>query len=224
MKGTLLFIAVALLAAPAFAAKEKPAATETNLTSEQAEANYTQAIEKRTADILEVLALSDTNQAAKVHDAVIAQYRSLRAWHDANDDRLKQAAKDTNVVTQIQASLKALHDPFILTLSNNLTPTQVEQVKDKMTYGKVKVTYDAYLEIVPGLTDTDKARILELLKAAREEAMDCGSSKEKDAVFKKYKGKINNYLSTNGHDVAQAYKDWGAKQKARAATNSVPLQ
>ena len=219
MKKTLLVIAAALLTVSAFAAKEKPAATESNLAPEQAEANYTQAIEKRTADILEILALSDTNRAAKVHDAVIAQYRSLRAWHDANDDTLKQAAKDTNVVAQIQASLKTLHDRFISALSESLTPAQVEQVKDKMTYGKVKVTYDAYLEIVPRLTDADKAKILELLKAAREEAMDCGSSKEKDAVFKKFKGKINNYLSATGHDVAQAYKDWG-----RAATNSVPLK
>lgn len=223
MNKILLIIAAALLAAPAFAANEK-APAETNLAPDQAEASYTQAIEKRTADILEVLALSNTNQATKVHEAVIAQYRSLRAWHDANDDKLKQAAKDTNAVAQIQESLKPLHDRFISTLSDNLTQAQLEQVKDKMTYGKVKVTYDAYLEIVPGLTDGDRAKILELLKAAREEAMDCGSSKEKDAVFKKYKGKINNYLSATGHDVAQAYKDWGAKQKARAATNSVQLQ
>jgi len=218
MKKTLFIITAAVMAVSAFAA------TETNLTPDQAEANYTQAIEGRAADILKILSLSNTNKAAKVRDTIIAQYRSLRAWHDANDDKLKQSAKDTNAVAQIQSSLKTLHNQFISKLSENLTPAKVEQVKDKMTYGKVKVTYDAYLEIVPGLTDADRAKILEFLKAAREEAMDCGSSKEKDAVFKKFKGKINNYLSANGHNVAQAYKDWGAKQKSGAATNSVPLQ
>ncbi len=224
MMKTLLVITAALLTVSAISANEKPAAAETNAAPDRAEANYTQAIEKRAAGILAVLALNDTNRAAKVRAAVIAQYRALRVWHDANDGRLKQSAKDANAVAQIQASLKTLHDRFISALSENLTPAQVEQVKDKMTYGKVKVTYDAYLEIVPRLTDADKAKILELLKAAREEAMDCGSSKEKDAVFKKCKGKINNYLSTTGHDVAQAYKDWGAQQKAKAATNSAPLQ
>ena len=48
-----------------------------------------------------------------------------------------------------------------------------------------------------------------------EEAMDAGSANEKSAVFKRYKGKINNYLSAEGHDVKQAYKDWGEKQKTR---------
>jgi hypothetical protein len=219
MKKTLFIITAALMAVSAFAA------TETNLTPDQAEANYTQAIEGRAADILKILSLSDTNKAVKVRDTVIAQYRSLRAWHDANDDKLKQSAKDTNAVAQIQSSLKTLHNQFISKLSENLTPAQVDQVKDKMVYGKVQVTYDAYNEIIPGLTDAQKAKILEWLKETREEAMDCGSSKEKDAVFKKYKGKIANYLAKEGVDEQKARKEWGEKQKAKTAaatTNSVP--
>jgi hypothetical protein len=62
---------------------------------------------------------------------------------------------------------------------------------------------------------------MDLLKEAREEAMDGGSSQEKDAVFGRYKGKINNYLSKQGHNVKQAYQDWGARQKA-ATTNAAP--
>lgn len=219
MKKTLFIVAAALVAASTFAV------TETNLTPEQVEANYTQAIEGRAADILKILSLSDTNKAAKVRDTIVAQYRSLRAWHDANDDKLKAAAKDTNAVAQIQASLKTLHNQFISKLSGNLTPAQVDAVKDKMTYGKVQVTYDAYNEIIPGLNDVQKARILEWLKEAREEAMDCGSSKEKDAVFKKYKGKIANYLAKEGVNETKARKEWGEKQKAKTAaatTNSVP--
>jgi hypothetical protein len=80
---------------------------------------------------------------------------------------------------------------------------------------------------VSGLTAEEKSQILVFLKDAREEAMDGGSSKEKDTIFKKYKGKINNYLSDRGYDVAQAFKDWGAKQKAATAKNapaSSPIQ
>src|SRR3954463_16301827 len=85
-------------------------AAETNSAPAEAEVNYTKAIEGRTADILKVLALSDTNKAAKVHDIIIDQYRALNAWHDANDAKLKASWGDTNAVAQIQTSLKALHN------------------------------------------------------------------------------------------------------------------
>jgi len=142
--------------------------------------------------------LNDTNQMAAVHDIIIAQYRALRAWHDANDAKLKSVRNDTNAVAGIRATLKSLHDGFINRLSAHLTPEQVEKVKDKMTYGKVEFTYRGYLVQYPDLTDAQKQEILSLLKAAREEAMDGGSAEEKTAVFQKYKGKINNYLSRQG--------------------------
>jgi len=198
MKKTLSAITALMLVVSAWAAKEKPAVTETNLTPEQIEANYTRAIEGRTADILKVLELSDTNRSAKVHDVIIAQYRALRAWHAANDPKLKAAKGDTNAVAQIRSSLKSLHDEFIAKLSANLTPEQVEKVKDKMTYGKVQFTYAGYLASYPDLADQHKQKILELLKEAREEAMDAGSAEEKTAIFQKCKGKINNYLSQQG--------------------------
>ncbi len=212
-----------IFAMPAFATEERTPGIS-NLVSEPMEANYTKAIEGRTANILKALALSDTNQVARVHDIIMAQWRALRAWHDANDAKLKQAVKagDSNAVAQIRTSLKSLHDRFVSELSANLAPSQVDTVKDRMTYNKAEVTYNAYCQIVPNLTETEKAAILVLLKQAREEAMDCGSADEKSAVFKKYKGKINNYLNAQGHNVSKAYKEWGEKQKLKAGENSAP--
>jgi hypothetical protein len=217
MKQTLIALATVMWAVSALAAPEKAPAINTNLTPEQIEANYTGAIEGRTTDILKVLELSDTNQSAKVHDLILAQYRSLRTWHDANDAKLKAAKGDTNAVAQIRSSLKSLHDQFIAGLSANLTPEQVEQVKDKMTYGKVQFTYAGYLAAYPDLTDQHKQKILELLKEAREEAMDGGSAEEKTAVFQKCKGRINNYLSRQGIQPAK-------KKTAQplSPTNSTP--
>jgi hypothetical protein len=202
----ILITAIALLSVATFAA-------ETNLPPQEVEANYTKAIEGRTADILNILALSDTNKIAKVHDAIIAQYRALNAWHDANDAELKAARADTNAVAQIRASLKTLHDQFLARLAENLTPEQVEAVKDKMTYGKVQFTFNGYLTQYPNLSETHKQKILELLKEAREESMDGGSAEEKTAVFQRYKGKINNYLSKEGIH---------PPPKKAKATNSVP--
>jgi hypothetical protein len=214
MKKMLFLLITLCVAAPMFAAKEKP--VDTNEPPAQVEADYTKSIENRTANILKALALTDTNKIAHVHDTVIAQWRGLRAWHDENDPKIKAAGTDTNAVAQIQVSLRQMHGAFIAKLSEDLTPDQVEIVKDKMTYGVVQATYNGYLEIVPNLTDTDKAKIMELLKAGREEAMDGGSQKEKAAIIKKYKGRINIYLNAHGHNVSQAYKDWGAAQKAKA--------
>jgi hypothetical protein len=191
MKKIILVAVIALFSAAGFAAG-------TNSTPGQIEANYTKAIETRTADILKILDLSDTNNIAKVHDTIIAQYRALNAWHDANDSKLKAAKADTNLVAQIRASLKILHEDFLSKLAENLTPAQIDQVKDKMTYGKVQFTFAGYCAEYSNLSEANKDEILRLLKEAREEAMDGGSAGEKTAIFQRYKGKINNYLSKQG--------------------------
>ena len=204
------FICFAILAAFSAAIL----AADTNPPSAAVEAKYTASIEGRTAEILKVLALSDTNRAAKVHDLIMVQYRALRTWHDEHDARLKAAKADTNATAQIRGSLKALHEHFLSALAENLSPEQIEQVKDKLTYGKVQFTLAGYVSQYPNLSAENQAEILRLLKEAREEAMDGGSAAEKTAVFQRYKGKINNYLSKQGVRAE--------KPKSGAATNSAP--
>lgn len=209
MKTFLSIAAAALLSVTLHAA-------DSNATPAEVEAKYTATIEGRTAEILKVLPLDDTNKTAKVHDIIITQYRALNAWHNGNDAKLKAAKHDTNAVAQIRTSLKTLHDQFLSQLAENLTPGEVDQVKDKMTYGKVQFTYNGYLTQYPNLAETNKREILEILKQAREEAMDGGSAQEKTAIFQRYKGKINNYLSQQGIHPE--------KENNGAATNSAPGQ
>ena len=167
--------------------------------SDAAEAAYTRTIEKRAGDIIAVLDLKDPARISKVQNLIVAQYRSLRDWHDANDAKRKQAEGDE--LGRINASLSALHEKFISGLNAELTPDQVEKVKDKMTYGTVPVTFRAYCAQYPNLTDEEKGVVLNYLKEAREAAMDGGSSEEKHAIFRKYKGRINNYLNARGHQI-----------------------
>jgi hypothetical protein len=198
MKRILPFIVAIALITVAFAAKGQSSDAVTNSAADAVQAKYTRAIEGRTADILRVLALDDKDKAAKVHDTVIGQYRALKAWHEENDVKLKAAARDTNAVATIRASLKTLHAEFLSRLAENLTPEQIDQVKDKMTYGKVQFTFAGYRASYPDLSEANQKKILELLKEAREDAMDGGSAEEKTAIFQKYKGRINNYLSKQG--------------------------
>lgn len=192
------------------------------------EAAYTKAIEQRTQDILAAIDVKDLGKAANVHDAIVAHYRALRDWHDAHDAELKKLNKRLNPpdtadaqkareeISATKGSLKTLHDGFLARLSSQLTPEQVERVKDKLTYDVVHVTYNAYCEMLPQLTEVQKGQIMDMLKEAREEAMDGGSSEEKHAVFGRYKGRINNYLTKEGYDIKQASKDLAEKLKARA--------
>ncbi len=223
MKQLLSLLTLALLAATAALAQD-PAAGDPNLPAGEALANYNKAIELRTDDILKLLPLTDAGKRGRVHDVIVTQYHLLKAWHAANDAKLKSSGKDTNAVAEIRASLKTIHNDYLAKLSAELTPAQVDIVKDKMVYNKVQVTYNAYCAIIPVLTDVQKAHILAVLKEAREEAMDGGSVNEKSAIFKKYKGRIANYLAQEGINETQFRKEWFQKYQAQKGTNAAPAQ
>jgi hypothetical protein len=184
---------------------------------QEIEAMYTTAIESRAADIIVTLKLTDPAKSARVHDLIIAQYRTLKSRDAAIDALVTLQGKEINYANRAPLLVivtPALHDQFLAKLSADLTPAQVDVIKDKMTYNKVRVTYDAYCSILPNLSDAEKARILASLQAAREEAMNGGSAKEKSAIFQQYKDQINAYLTADGHDVAKAFKDYETKQQA----------
>jgi hypothetical protein len=194
--------------------------------SDAAEVAYTQALEKRAADVLDVLKLDDPAKADRVREVIIAQYRGLRALHDARDARIKalrgrkdlaKADLDARIKTErglTAASSAALHEKFVTRLAADLSPEQIDQVKDKMTYNKLQVTYDGYLQMLPDLTPDQKKAVFDMLKQARDEATYAGSSGEKSEVFNKYKGRVNNYLSVQGYDLKRASKEWNDRLKA----------
>ena len=223
MKTTTHITLAIILSATTLVVRLTSAQVTEPFTAAEREEIYAQTIEKRATNILGGLALNDTAKAARVQDAIKAQYRYLRARDEALDTMFSTLAKnapgvESNRGAVVKILSKQLHGQFITKLSADLTPEQMDQVKDKMTYNKVKVTYDAYCEIVPKLTDAEKAQILEQLKAAREEAIDGGSADEKTAIFQTYKDKINAMLGDHGHNVSQSIKDWEAKQEAKTAT------
>ena len=205
-------LSLALVCATARAQYSAPPAQKAEI-----EAAYTLAIDKRAAAIISALDLKDPAKAARVAGALTNQYRSLRQRDEMIEQRLKAPTNDAAGVKPDRAALfqtvsRPLHDEFLAKLSADLSPEQVETVKNKMTYDKLKVTYDAYCAIIPGLSEPDKAKIKEELTVARDEAIDGGSADEKSAIFQKHKDRINDYLNTHGHDVAKAYKEWNAKQ------------
>jgi len=194
------------------------------------DADYTHAITERADKIVGTLGIDDAAKATRVRDDLVRQYRSLREIHDTRDARIDEANRSPggdptiaaawNKVARDDASLRLVqaHRYFVARLSAKLSPEQVEKVKDGMTYGIVSVTYDRYLTLLPKLNDEERGEILANLIEAREYAMDAGSSEEKHAVFGKYKGRINNYLSAAGHDLKQAEKQLNSKKGSSSPT------
>jgi len=192
-------------------------------------------LEKHIHPILSAVSLNDAAKEAKVRAVAVTYVQALKTWHAANDAQIKslwsefntarskQSVADANdalaKIDAVYAGFRPQREQFLADLAAVLTPVQVEAVKDALTINKVKITYDVYLQIFPALTDAQKAVVLQNLKAAREEALDCEAMTEKSAFFKKYKIKIEDeYLTAQGYDPKQARKDFAAKQKAEAAT------
>lgn len=190
-------------------------------TLDEKEAMYNATVEDRALRIMTALALTDAAKSNRVHAAIVAHYHALRARDEAIDAELSGLVRDSAEWQAQRDAMfapmsKPLHDRFIAAVSQDLTPEQLEKLKDKMTYGKLQFTYNAYCSIVPNLTDADKAKIMDLLKQAREAAIDGGSAGQKSAIFQTYKDQINAYLATEGHDVAKETKEWTERQKTAA--------
>jgi hypothetical protein len=154
--------------------------------------SYQMIVTERAAKIVSTLDINDAGKSLEVQDIIAEQYVAL---HDTEEK------KDTTLVHQ-------LHERYLSKLSSVLTTEQVTKVKDGMTYGILPITYNAYLQMLPQLTKQQQQQILSWLEEAREKAMDAGSSEQKHAWFGKYKGRINNYLSSAGIDMKKAEADW----------------
>jgi hypothetical protein len=223
MKPCILLLAlIVAFQTPAWA-QDKPAA-------ENPDAAYTRVITDRAAKIVAALGITNAAKSDRVRDIIVQQYRDLSAIHDARDARIKAAKQSKDDKKAAEAGIQAardeararldkLHAEYLAKLSTGLTPAQVDKVKDGMTYGVVQVTYHAYLEKYPDLTDAHKQQMLAWLVEARELAMDEGSSQEKHAVFGKFKGRINNFLSKAGYDLKTGSKS-PAPSAAAPQTNS----
>jgi len=177
---------------------------------------YLRTINGRATKIVTTLGLAEAAKSNRVHEIIVQQYRGLNDIHWVRDVEIgnakakfadDKAAANTAIESsraQTKPKLEKLHAEFLNKLSTELSPEQVDKVKDGLTYGVVPLTYGVYLKMYPELNNEQKVQIKAWLNEARELAMDGSTSDEKHAVFGKYKGKINNYLSKAGYDAKKA--------------------
>jgi acylphosphatase len=203
-----------------------PAIKAVELDSKNRDPKYVETIVARSQKIVDKLKLKDASVNKNVLNIIANRYFGLNdifAKRDTSVNRIKRSALKgeaknsalTAAQNEKEAALYRSHFAFAGDLSLYLNESQIEAVKDGITFGVVKVTYDANVEMIPSLKVEEKAQILAWLKEGREFALDAESSEKKHEAFGKYKGRINNYLSKQGYDLVKEREAWYARNKAR---------
>lgn len=154
------------------------------------------------------------NRYFELNDIYAERDRALKLAKDSLTGAAKQTATEA-ARARCDAALYKSHFAMPTQLSLYLTPDEVTAVKDAITYNKVKVTYDAYLDEIPTLTAEEKAQIYAWMTEARELALDAEGSKQKHEMFNKYKGRVNNYLSKRGYDLNREREAWFKRLEQR---------
>lgn len=169
------------------------------LKTEGQDPKYVETIKGRAQKIVDGLQLTDAQKAENVRNIIANRYFLLNDIH-SKYDKTQQDARD--------AELYKHHFELASALALYLTDEQIDAVKDGMTYGRLKRDYKAMLEMIPTLTEQEKAQVLIYLKEAREYAMDGGDSKQKHWWFDKYRGRTNNWLSARGYNLDKERENW----------------
>lgn len=200
-----------------------------DLNKENRDPKYVESIVNRSQKIVDKLGLTDVKAAEDVCNIIANRYFELNDIYEIRDAKVKNVkesgltgdAKDEALKAaenEKDAALYRSHFAFPASLSLFLNEEQIEAVKDGMTYGVVKVTYEATLDMIPSLKEEEKAQIYAWLVEAREFAMDAENSNKKHAAFGKYKGRINNYLAKRGYNLTKEREEWAKRVKARGGT------
>lgn len=200
-----------------------------DLNKENRDPKYVESIVNRSQKIVDKLGLTDAKVTEDVCNVIANRYFELNDIYEIRDAKVK-AVKESGLTgdaknealkaaeNEKDAALYRSHFAFPASLSLFLNEEQIEAVKDGMTYGVVKVTYEATLDMIPSLKEEEKVQIYAWLVEAREFAMDAENSNKKHAAFGKYKGRINNYLAKRGYNLTKEREEWAKRVKARGGT------
>ena len=200
-----------------------------DLNKENRDPKYVESIVNRSQKIVDKLGLTDVKAAEDVCNIIANRYFELNDIYEIRDAKVK-TVKESGLTgdaknealkaaeNEKDAALYRSHFAFPASLSLFLNEEQREAVKDGMTYGVVKVTYEATLDMIPSLKEEEKVQIYAWLVEAREFAMDAENSNKKHAAFGKYKGRINNYLAKRGYNLTKEREEWAKRVKARGGT------
>ena len=193
--------------------------------TQSADAAFETSIERRAGETVAEMKLDDAAKAARVKELFKQQFRDIETFdvaHGAERTDLAAELKKTPDDAALAAKLDALVAPLLKTqaaffdkVGAELTPDQVEQIKNRLVGGRYQHNIDGYKVEFPDLPADAWQHVVGMWQQAREEAMPLGNAKVKDAVFSKWKGRVNIWLSKQGFVGKSA-----AAKKAKAASQA----
>jgi hypothetical protein len=160
--------------------------------------------ENRAADLAAGLHLDSPEKEARIKALVLTDLLAVRDAHNAG------FAPD-----------KTVRGTFNAGLAKELTPTQIGALKDAITGNEIKRHWDAYHVIAPGLNAEEEAKIISVLREAREALLDVKNQDEHGRVMEPYKTQIEQYLTSKGHDGKALYKE-NSKKVGQPQTQPIP--
>ena len=151
-----------------------------DLNKENRDPEYVKSIVSRSQKIVDKLGLTDAKTAEDVRNVIANRYFELNDIYEVRDAKVKKVKESGLTGEAINEALKAAenekdaalyrsHFAFPDNLSLFLDEKQIEAVKDGMTYGVVKVTYDSHLDMIPTLKEEEKAQNLYTIKGRLSE-------------------------------------------------------
>jgi hypothetical protein len=143
------------------------------------------------------------------------------AWDAARDntngkqkDELKALTVATEQIDPIYAEFRPQIQGFLSGLQKEIGEEKTTELVDIITRSPgAKRTYDAYVAMVPEMTDEQKAILWDRMALAREEALAAWSDGQIVKIFKKYKVRNEFSIDYFGYGYQERYKAWANSQR-----------
>lgn len=159
---------------------------------------------QRTEGIMKELEFGDADRVARVRRLVrnfMVDTKNINEGSKVPDDRKRSRLE------QARATLYAGFD------AEKLDDAQRLAIKNGLSANHYRINYDAFLNLVPDLTEEQKQYIHEQLADVCDEAILLNSGSAKGELFIDRRGRINNYLSKEGYDLKALSKERNERMK-----------
>ena len=217
MKLRLILFLLSLQLLPVIAQQQKQQ-------QQQPAESYHKMLVNRADKIVQTLGITDSVKYKRVVDIVVNHFATIGRIQDVADSTVKAIKFERPDKEELEVMIKSFqndrdaklyhqHATFSAQLQSELTPEQIEGVKNGLTDQMLNVTYKATLEMIPTLKEDEKRQIWIWLLEAREHAIDVSTSDAKRGWFGKYQGRINNYLVSRGYDLIKERAAWTERIK-----------
>ncbi len=190
-------------------------------------------VDRKGRRLAESLELADAAKTDKVAAIVSEHFGRVWAWHQQVDDRLDAAwaawdaarspgdgkeKDELRALTIMTEDIDPIYAEFAPQIQGLLRDLRAEVGEEKSielmdVYTRspgAQRTYNAYLEMVPEMTDQEKAILWERMAQAREDAMAAWTDGRIVKIFKKYKVRNEFSIDYFGYGYRERYQAWAS--------------